>query len=173
MARGGLVVRPGIVLEPWLEGGTGAESASDTMPAALPTRLEAGTQNAAGLAGLLAGVQFLLETGVERVRAHEMAMAKVLIEGFQETPGLSLLGPADPSQRVAVVSITVEGYFPDQLAAVLDRVFDIATRAGLHCAPQAHRVAGTLEEGALRFSPGYFTTKEDIQYSLDSFRAAL
>jgi len=161
---GGLVVRPGTLLETWVEGGSGTESKSETMPAALPARLEAGTQNAAGIAGLLAGVRFVLEQGVERIRAHEMEMARLLIEGLQGVPGLAILGPRDLERRTAVISITVEGYVPDQLAAVLDRVFDVAARGGLHCAPQAHRVAGTLEQGALRFSPGYFTAADEIRY---------
>ncbi|HUV90978.1 MAG TPA: aminotransferase class V-fold PLP-dependent enzyme [Anaerolineae bacterium] len=170
---GGLVVRPGVVLETWVEGGSGVESASEAMPETLPARLEAGTQNAAGIAGLLEGVRFVLEQGVERIRAHEMAMTRLLIEGLQEIAGLTTLGPGDPAQRTAVVSVTVEGYAPDQLAAVLDQVFDVATRAGLHCAPQAHRVAGTLECGALRFSPGYFTTPAEIAYAVESLRGIL
>ena len=170
---GGLVVRPGIRLETWVEGGSGSESEPETMPEALPLRLEAGTQNAAGVAGLLAGVQFVLEQGVEQIRAHEMAMTELLLQALQELPGLTVLGPSDLAQRTAVVSITVEDYFPEQLAAVLDKVFDVATRAGLHCAPQAHRTAGTLECGALRFSPGYFTTADEIQYTVESLRDAL
>jgi len=168
---GGLVVGPGTTLETWVEGGSGIESESETMPAALPARLGAGTQNAAGIAGLLAGVRFVLEQGVERIRAHEMEMARLLIEGLQEVPGLAILGPRDLEWRTALVSVTVEGYSPDQLALVLDTVFDVATRAGLHCAPQAHRVAGALEQGALRFSPGYFTTPSN-QHPLKPGRAA-
>jgi cysteine desulfurase family protein len=170
---GGPVVRPGIALETWVEGGSGIESAWEAMPAALPARLEAGTQNAAGIAGLLAGVRFVLEQGVEQIRAHEMAMAGLLIQEMQEMPGLAVLGPRDPARRTAVVSVTVEGHSPDQLAAVLDLVFDVATRAGLHCAPQAHRVAGTLECGALRFSPGYLTTAEEIHYAAEALRDVL
>ena len=170
---GGLVVRPGIELETWVEGGSGVLSRPDTMPEELPMRLEAGTQNAAGLAGLLAGVRFVLEQGVERIRAHEMALAGRLIERLRAIPGLAILGPVDPQQRTAVVAITVEDYLPDQLAAVLDKVFNVATRAGLHCAPQAHSVAGTLECGALRFSPGYFNTAEEIDYAADSLQNTL
>jgi cysteine desulfurase family protein len=170
---GGLIVRPGIVLDTLIEGGSGGQSALDTMPAELPQRLEAGTHNAAGIAGLLAGVRFVLEQGVERIRAHEMELAGLLINLLREVPGLTVLGPSDPNQRAAVVSVTVEGYFCEQLAAVLDRVFDVATRAGLHCAPQAHRAAGTLEDGALRFSPGYFNTAEEIRYAVDALRQAL
>jgi cysteine desulfurase family protein len=167
---GGLVVRPGVALETWVEGGSGVESASERMPEPLPARLEAGTHNAAGIAGLLEGVRFVLEQGVERIRAHEMAMAALLVEGLGEIPGLTTLGPDDPARRTPVVSIVVEGYSPDQLAGVLDQVFDVATRAGLHCAPQAHRTAGTLECGALRFSPGYFTTAADVRYAVESLR---
>ena len=159
---GGLVVRPDLTLETWVEGGSGTESAPETMPEALPLRLEAGTQNAAGIAGLLAGVRFVLEQGVERIRAHEMELTVQLIDELRSVPNLTILGPDDPARRTAVVSVTVEGYVPDQLAMVLDEVFDIATRAGLHCAPQAHRTAGTLEIGALRFSPGFFNTADEI-----------
>ena len=167
---GGLVVRSGVELETWVEGGSGVESASETMPATLPMRLEAGTQNASGIAGLLAGVRFVLEQDVDRIRAHEMEMTGLLIEGLRDVPGLDVLGPQDLARRTAVVSVTIEGYSPDQLAAVLDQVFDVATRAGLHCAPQAHRVAGTLDCGALRFSPGYFTTEEEIRCAVDGLR---
>jgi len=167
---GGLVVRPGVELETWVEGGSGVESASETMPEALPGRLEAGTQNAAGVAGLGAGVRFVLEQGVERVRAHEVEMTGLLMEELRAISGLTILGPEDPAQRTAVVSVIVENYMPEQLAMVLDQVCDVATRAGLHCAPQAHRTAGTLDCGALRFSPGFFTTADDVEYAVDSLR---
>jgi selenocysteine lyase/cysteine desulfurase len=113
-------------------------------------------------------VGFVLKQGVQKIRAHEMAMTEQLIQGMQDIPGLAILGPDDLAQRTAVVSVTIDGYSPDQLAAVLDQVFDVATRAGLHCAPQAHRVAGTLDCGALRFSPGYFTTEDEVRYIVDA-----
>ncbi len=170
---GALVLRPDIHLDTIMEGGSGIHSADEEMPAELPLRLEPGSQNAAGIAGLLAGVRFVLETGVERIRRHEMDLTRRFIERIADIPGLRILGPADLSQRVAVISLTVKGYFPDQLAAVLDKVFDVATRAGLHCAPQAHRTAGTLEDGALRFSPGYFNTEEDIDFAAQALHEAL
>ncbi len=170
---GGLVLRPDLALETIMEGGSGIQSAEEEMPAELPLRLEPGSQNAAGIAGLLAGVQFVLETGVERIRDHEMHLAARFIERIADIPGLRVLGPTDPAQRVAVVSLTIEGYFPDQLAAVLDKVFDVATRAGLHCAPQAHRTAGTFPDGALRFSPGFFNTEADIDLAAQALHEAL
>ncbi len=165
---GGLILRPGLTLETLLEGGSGVESRPETMPEATPARLEAGTQNAAGIAGLLAGGNCVWEQGVNRIRAHEMAMTGLLMESLIGLPGSRILGPAAADRRVAVVSITVEEYVPEQLADVLDQAFGIATRAGLHCAPQAHRTAGTLEIGALRFSPGYFTTPDDIRLAAEA-----
>jgi cysteine desulfurase/selenocysteine lyase len=82
-----------------------------------------------------------------------------------------VLGPAELEQRTAVAAVTIDGYVPDQLAAVLDQAFDIATRAGLHCAPQAHRTAGTLETGALRFSPGFFNTPDEIAEAAAALRS--
>ena len=170
---GGLIVRPGLALETWIEGGSGTESALETMPETLPLRLEAGTQNAAGIAGLLAGVRFVLENGVEQIRAYELTLSALLMDLLCDAPGLTILGPTDPSQRTAVVSVTIDGYVPDQLAAVLDQVFDIATRAGLHCAPQAHLTVGTLESGALRFSPGYFNTADEIHEAVAALLSIL
>lgn len=170
---GGLVVRPGIRLETLIEGGSGSESESNAMPGELPQRLEAGTQNAAGIAGLLAGVDFVLAHGVEQIRAHEMELTSLLIAGLEQIPGLKVLGPGKPAQRTAVVSVTINDYSPEQLAVVLDKVFHVALRAGLHCAPQAHRVAGTLESGALRFSPGYFTMAKQIEYAVNALEQAL
>ncbi len=170
---GGLVVTPGIHLDTWVEGGSGLLSRPDSMPDELPLRLEAGTQNSTGVAGLLEGVRFVLEQGVEKIHAHEMKLASQLIERLQAIPDLRILGPQNLDQRTSVISITVENYIPDQLSAVLDKVFGIATRAGLHCAPQAHQVAGTLEDGALRFSPGFFNTAEDIDFAVDALQDIL
>ncbi|MCK9365315.1 MAG: aminotransferase class V-fold PLP-dependent enzyme [Syntrophales bacterium] len=166
---GGLVVRPGVTLETWIEGGSGTQSEPETMPEELPLRLEAGTQNAAGIAGLLAGVRFVLKEGVLNIREHEMALTAQLITALQDLPDLTLLGPADLNRRTAIVSVVIDEYVPDQLAVVLDQVFAVMTRAGLHCAPQAHRTAGTLEQGgALRFSPGFFNTEDEISAAADA-----
>ncbi|MGB9674040.1 MAG: aminotransferase class V-fold PLP-dependent enzyme, partial [Anaerolineales bacterium] len=170
---GGLVVGKAMELATWVEGGSGVESALETMPTELPARLEAGTQNAVGIAGLLAGLHFIQEIGLETIRRHESDLCEILITELGKLPEVKILGALDPAQRTAVVSVTVEGYIADQLAMVLDQAFDIATRAGLHCAPQAHRTAGTLESGALRFSPGYFNTAEEIIQAVDAFRSII
>ena len=168
---GGLVVSPGIRLKTLIEGGSGVESSPESMPEALPRRLEAGTQNAAGIAGLLEGVRFVKKQGVEKIRLHEMELIAMLMDGLREIPGLAILGPSDLSLRTSVISLTIDGYVPEQLAAVLDQAFGIATRPGLHCAPQAHRIAGTLETGALRISPGYFTTEGQIHEVVEALRS--
>ncbi len=165
---GGLIIRPGIKLDTWVEGGSGVESELESMPEKTPERLEAGTQNIAGIAGLLSGVNFVQDTGVDLIRRHEMELCQMLTEGLKQLPGCVILGPEDMKERAPVVSAVFDGYVPDQLAAVLDKVFGIATRAGLHCAPQAHRTAGTLETGALRLSPGYFTTQADINTAIEA-----
>jgi len=99
-----------------------------------------------------------------------MERTALLVDELRTVPALTILGPEDLAQRTAVVSVTVEGYMAEQLATVLDQVFDVATRAGLHCAPQAHQTAGTLNCGALRFSPGYFTTVGDVRHAVDALR---
>lgn len=159
---GALVVRPGIVLDTLIEGGTGEQSELEAQPDEMPQHLEAGTPNAAGIAGLLAGVQFVLQEGVVRIRTYETALSNHLLTSLRQIPGVIVYGPDDVHARTGVVTLNVEGFDSSQLAVVLDEMFDIATRAGLHCAPQAHRVMGTLEYGALRFSPGYFNTIEEI-----------
>jgi len=164
-------VQPGVRLDTWVEGGSGIESEREEMPDDLPARLEAGTHNAVGIAGLVAGVEFVLGESMERIRAHEMAMTHALIEGLKRIEGVRILGPSSLERRTAVVAVTVDGYAPDQMAAVLDQAFDVAARAGLHCAPQAHRTAGTLACGALRFSPGWFTTADEVDYAVQSLRS--
>jgi len=159
---GALVVRPGVVLDTLIEGGTGELSELEAQPDDMPLHLEAGTPNALGIAGLLAGVRFVLQEGVARIRTYESSLTNHLLAGVREIPGVTVYGPGDVHARTGVVTLNVEGFDPSQLAVVLDEMFDIATRAGLHCAPQAHRVMGTLEYGALRFSPGYFNTIEEI-----------
>jgi cysteine desulfurase family protein len=170
---GGLVVRPGIDLATLIEGGTGGQSELETQPDELPQHLESGTSNALGIAGLLAGVGFVLQEGVESIRAHEMALTGHLLASLRDMPEVVIYGPDDVERQVGVISITINGFDPTQLAVVLDEMFDIAVRAGLHCAPQAHRAAGTLECGTVRLSPGYLNTPEDIDDVISALLAII
>lgn len=159
---GGLYIAPGIELKPLKEGGTGGESLLEHMPFHLPDRFEAGTLNVAGIAGLGASVEFILEQGVEKIRAHEQALTAFALEQLKEVPGLTVYGPQNADERVAVFSFNLEDIAPEEVAYVLDEAYGIMVRAGLHCAPQAHRTIGTVKRGTVRISPGYFNTEEDL-----------
>jgi cysteine desulfurase family protein len=157
-----LYLRQGLQPAPLIIGGTGGNSASELPPEELPERLESGTANLPGLAGLKAGVEFLQEQGLSRIRRHEQTLLQQLIAGLQQLPGLRLFGPLDPDRQGSVLSFTLDGRDPAAIAFYLDQDHLINARAGLHCAPDAHRTIGTFPHGTVRVSPGFFTTAEDI-----------
>jgi cysteine desulfurase family protein len=159
---GGLYIRPGLDIKPLFEGGTGSESYSDHQPDRMPDRFESGTLNAPGIAGLGAGVRFVLDTGVEQIQDHEQGLAQRLIEQLSTIQGITIHGDIGNAHRVAVVSFTAQGWPSLNLAHLLASGFDIATRSGLHCAPLIHDHLGTADTGTLRVSIGYFNTVEDI-----------
>jgi cysteine desulfurase / selenocysteine lyase len=170
---GGLWLAEDFEPEPLLWGGTGSDSASELQPRALPDRYEAGTQNAAALAGLLAAASFLMNTGLERVEARESQLRDRLARGLAELPGLRLFGPQPGERSVPVLSLSVKGRSPADLALELGRR-GVAVRPGLHCAPAAHRVLGTIESGGtLRLSPGFFTTDAEVDETLSIFEEIL
>ena len=165
---GGLWVSPDLEIEPIFHGGTGSRSEHETQPDFMPDRLEAGTPNTIGLAGLAAGLDFVLATGVEAIRDQEKRLTTRFLQGLASVPGLTVYGPPDPDSRVAVVSLNLEGWSPSDLARSLERDFGILTRAGLHCAPRAHRTIGTFPRGAVRFSFGFFNTPAEIDAALEA-----
>jgi cysteine desulfurase family protein len=169
---GGLWVREGLDLEPWFTGGSGGDSSVRDMPARMPDRLEAGTGNAPGLAGLRAGCDFVLEAGVHALHAREVALKARLREGLGSIAGVRLLSPAAPD-GVGVVTISCRDVDPGALATMLDREHGVCTRPGLHCAPEAHRLLGTLETGALRFSLGWASTEEDVDQAVRGVAAGM
>ncbi len=166
---GGLVVGERVEVAPWREGGTGGDSSSPVQPSELPHRLEGGTPNVFGIAGLREGVRLLLERGVENVLAHERSLISEFHRALRDPGRFSWYG-ADQTiserqveGRVGLVGINVPGLAPAELAAILDESFDIAVRAGLHCAPYAHKHLGTFPDGLVRFSVGILTTSEDVR----------
>jgi cysteine desulfurase family protein len=163
---GGLWVRKGLEIAPLLVGGTGGDSSQRDMPSEMPDRLEAGTTNAPGLAGLLEGCRFLIDEGVAELHAREMILKARLHEGLAAIPSLRVLSPRAP-EGVAIVTVAARGTDPGTLAERLDRDFDVSARAGLHCAPEAHRLIGTLETGALRFSLGWASSLEDVDRAIE------
>ena len=162
---GGLWVREGVEVEPLLVGGTGGDSTLRDMPPGMPDHLEAGTANSPGLAGLLAGCEYLIDRGVAEIHAEEKRLKHMLREGLARVPGVRVLSPPAPD-GVGVVTITSGEVDPGTLATVLDRGFGVSTRPGLHCAPEVHRLLGTIESGALRFSLGWASTEEDVEQAL-------
>jgi selenocysteine lyase/cysteine desulfurase len=165
---GGLWVGPDLAVEALIRGGTGSRSEHEEHPDFMPDALEAGTPNTHGLAGLTAGINFVLETGLEEIRDHEINLTKLFLDGLKDIPGLMVYGPPEASRRVAVVSINLAGWSASELALTLDREFEVMTRAGLHCAPRAHRTIGTFPHGAVRFSFGWFNTREEIREILEA-----
>ncbi|MBI5511689.1 MAG: aminotransferase class V-fold PLP-dependent enzyme [Deltaproteobacteria bacterium] len=167
---GALWVKDGLDLAPWREGGTGGDSSDPLQPRQMPHRLEAGTHNIAGIAGLERGLEWLGARTVAEVRRHEMALCDELWTGLAAVPGVARYGPAAASARAALVSFRLDGYLPQEAAAILDTTFDIAVRAGLHCAPGSHRALGTAPDGTIRASVGPFSTAADIQALLSALK---
>ena len=158
---GGLWVRAGVEVEPLLAGGTGGDSTLREMPSPMPDRLEAGTSNSPGIAGLLAGCEYVLAQGVEALHGHEAGLKARLRVQLSAIPGVEVLSPAAPD-GVGVVTVRCRDADHGLLATVLDQRFGVCTRPGLHCAPEAHAILGTLATGALRFSVGWASTDEDV-----------
>lgn len=165
---GGLFVREGVMVAPFRHGGTGSQSESDRQPSFYPDRLEGGTPNLPGIAGLLAGIRYIRKRGLDAIRATERQLTDALISGLAAIDGVKLFGPPPGEPRAAVVSFTVGSLDSGEVAHRLDREHAIAARAGLHCAPWAHQTLGTLTTGTVRFSPGCFTTAADITAVLEA-----
>lgn len=159
---GGLWIKPDLKIKPLFRGGTGSLSEKEEQPDFMPDALEAGTHNTHGLAGLTAGVEFIQKIGVASIRAHEMELTRVFLDGLRQMAGVQVYGPLEASLRVAVVSINVAGWSPSDLAHALERQYGILTRPGLHCAPRYHRTLGTFPSGTVRFSFGWFNTRAEV-----------
>ncbi len=167
---GALFVGEGVDVAPLRQGGTGSFSEQDEQPEHLPDRLESGTLNSSGLAGLDAALAWIERTGIARIHDREIDLLTELWEGLRSTPGVTLYGPPPGPERVAVLSLSIDGWEPSDAAAVLDESFDLQCRPGLHCAPWAHRSLGTLPAGTIRLSPGYFNTEAEVRAAIDAVR---
>lgn len=167
---GGLWVRDGVTVEPLLYGGTGTDSVPETMPEPYPDHLEAGTQNAPGLAGLAAGIEWLLARGIDRIHLAEVELKRRLLAGLAQIAGVAVVSPPSPGD-IGIVSIVHDSFTPSELAAAVERSHGVEGRAGLHCAPDAHTTLGTLETGTFRLSLGWATREADIDAAVDALRA--
>ena len=163
---GGLVIGERIKekeMIPLKQGGTGSRSEFEEQPDFLPDCFESGTPNGVGLAGLLAGVQYVLEKGVGQIRQKEMTLIKKLIMGFKKIPQVKLYGPENQGDRIATLSFNVAQLSPSDMASRLEKEFGILCRPGLHCAPAAHHTLGTFPEGTIRFGLSAFNTEAEIE----------
>lgn len=158
---GVLLCGEGTETVPLLEGGTGSLSLQQAMPDFLPDRLEAGTHNMPGIAGLLAGVRFVRAAGESAICRRERLLALAAAEGLGKLPGVRVYARPDLADQTGVVSFTAQIMDPEALAGALARR-GIAVRAGLHCAPLAHRTAGTADTGTVRASFSHWNTPEEV-----------
>ena len=166
---GGLCLREGIDIRPWKVGGSGVQTYLETQPEEYPTRLEAGTLNGHGLAGLAAALDFLQETGLAAIHQKETALMRRFYAGVSAIDGVTVYGDFT-GDRAAVVALNVRDYDSGEVSDVLAVDYDIATRPGAHCAPRMHRALGTAEQGAVRFSFGWFNTAEEVDKAIAAIR---
>ncbi len=168
---GGLCINGDIEVEPLKVGGTGVQSFRTAQPREYPTRLEAGTLNGHGIAGLAAALDFIRSTGVEAIRAHELALARRFYEAVVGIPGVRVYGDFSTWDRSPIVALNIGELDSAWVCDELARGYGIATRAGAHCAPLMHRALGTEEQGAVRFSFGYFNTNDDADAAAEAVGA--
>lgn len=166
---GALYVGPRAQPRAWREGGTGGDSSSETQPIQLPFFLEGGTPNVLGIAGLVAGIAWVVEKGPENLRRHEIELLQKVVDWVEASAEWKIAGRWDPDAHTGALSLIVpEPLTPQELGSILDTSFDIAVRPGLHCAPYIHRALGTFSDGTLRLSPGPFNTAAEIDVFLNA-----
>jgi len=163
---GGFLLREGLMTPPLIMGGTGSNSELEEQPQMMPDCYESGTPNTLGIGGLAAGLEFIRSTGRETIRQHEERLTRLLLEGLGQIKRITVHGPPASANRGSAVSLTMADRSVADLAFMLDRKFGIMARAGLHCAPAAHRSITTFPQGTLRLSPGFFNTEPEIQTTL-------
>ena len=167
---GGVCVRPGLSIRPLKVGGSGIHSFDREHPSEMPAALEAGTLNGHGIAGLGAAARWLLETGVEQIRAREQALLRRFVDGVKEMEGVTLYGNPDLDRRTGIQSLNIRDYDSARVADWLYEDYGIAVRGGAHCAPLMHEALGTREQGAVRFSFSYFNTEAEADEAAAAVR---
>lgn len=162
---GGICVKEGIEIRPFKVGGSGVQSYSRTHPAEYPTRLEAGTLNGHGIAGLGAAARFISETGVENIHAKERSLMLRFYEGVKDIEGVTVYGDFT-KDKTAIVALNIRDYESGEVSYELSQGYGIATRPGAHCAPRMHKALGTAEVGAVRFSFSFYNTEEETDEAI-------
>ena len=167
---GGLCIREGVEIQPLKEGGSGVQSYRTRQPEEYPTRLEAGTLNGHGIAGLSAALDFIFETGVDVIGEKESALARRFYEGVSGIDGVRVYGHFGSEPRGPVVALNIRDYDSSEVSDVLSVDYGIATRPGSHCAPRMHEALGTTGQGAVRFSFSWFNTEEEVKEAVKAVR---
>lgn len=173
---GGFIVTDDMasLMTPLLSGGTGSLSHTEDIPDFMPDRFEPGTMNLPGIIGLHAGLSWLLETGIDAIHDHELALTKQFIDGIlsfdPDEHYIRIVGKKSTDGRTGVVSIQTLQHELSQVAYTLDDTYGIMTRVGLHCAPSAHKTLNTYPTGTIRFSFGYWNTSEDVTSAVNALK---
>jgi len=171
MGTGGLAIGERVEierLEPLKQGGTGSLSERQEQPDFVPDKYESGTANGVGLAGLGAGVRWVLDQGVQAIRRYEVGLTRRLIEGLANIPGVTVYGGLDAARQTATVAFNFAGLLPSDVGLRLDEEYDIMCRVGLHCAPAAHETLGTFPQGAVRLSLGALNTAAEVDTAVQA-----
>ncbi|HHY26867.1 MAG TPA: aminotransferase class V-fold PLP-dependent enzyme [Desulfitobacterium dehalogenans] len=165
---GGLAIRKGVHLKPLIYGGTGSLSESEEQPDFLPDALESGTLNGVGIAGLGASVRYLRTVGINEIREIELELCRQLIDGLRGIKGVKIYGEDNVLKRAPIISFNIGTLDSMFVADRLDKDYGIRSRAGMHCAPHAHRMLGTVDQGVIRFSPSHFTQPKEITEAIQA-----
>lgn len=163
---GGLYVREGLTLSPLKSGGSGVHSFDRQHPTDMPTALEAGTLNGHGIAGLNAGLDYILSTGVKNIHAKEISLARRFVNGISDISDLKLYGDIDAPLRTPIISLNIGNMSSASVSDILWEDYEICVRAGAHCAPLMHKTFGTEKQGAVRFSFSCFNTEVEIDTAI-------
>lgn len=165
---GGLCIREGVEIDVFKCGGSGVHSYDKEQPKEYPTRLEAGTLNSHGIAGLSAAIDYLNEVGIDAVEEKEKMLAKRFFDGVSKIEGVKVYSDVNAKQHTGVVTLNIRDYDSAMVADALSEDYEIATRAGAHCAPRMHQALHTTEQGAVRFSFGWFNTTEEVDAAIEA-----
>lgn len=167
---GGLCIREGVEIRPFKRGGSGIHSYDREQPVSYPTRLEAGTLNSHGIAGLSAAVDYIRKIGIHMIQEKEQELMWRFYDGIHNIPGITIYGDFSTKNRAAILSLNIKGYDSGTVSDILSEEYDIATRSGAHCAPRMHQALGTVETGAVRFSFSWFNTREEVDTAIEAIR---
>ena len=165
---GALLIRDGLEIRPLKVGGSGIKTYDHAHPAEMPTRLEAGTLNMHGIAGLHAALQHLNTVGMGVVREKELSLANLFYAGVRDIPNVTVYGDFSKTERAPIVALNIGDYDSSQVSDILFVDYEIQTRPGGHCVPLMHEALGTAEQGAVRFSFNWFNTEAEVQAAIDA-----